>query len=55
MMTTPQQDGRKTGYNARKRSILDIGATSAKRGRKPVRPKSGTTLNAPGAPIKDKI
>ena len=54
MMATPQQDGRKKGRNAHKRrSILDGGATSAKRGKKPVRPQRGTTPNAPGAPFDD--
>ena len=56
MMATPQQDGRKKGRNAHKRrSILDGGAASAKRGKKPVRPQRGTTPNAPGAPLDDAI
>ena len=53
MMTTPQQDGRKKGRNTRKRSILGNGATSAKRGKKPLQPQRGTTPNAPGAPFDD--
>jgi hypothetical protein len=53
MMTTPQQDGRKKGRNTRKRSILGNGATPAKRGKKPVQPRRGTTPKAPGAPLDD--